>query len=162
MNPDTRAPTAVAPASDAEREALLVRAAVQHPVDEHRGADDRRREAVAGERRDRGRRREPGDPEQARVEERVAHAQAADDRREPGDDGDDGEDDRDDRAGSRPPDSGSDRLPSSVSAPSAPTSIAENRIAPTMSTRPGRRGVSQPLLAAQATTRATMPIGTLT
>ena len=64
--------------------------------------------------------------------------------------------------GSGPPDSGSDRLPSSVSAPSPPTSIAENRIAPTMSRRPARRGVSQPLLAAQATTSAAMPIGTLT
>ena len=51
-NPETSAPSAVAPASAPERDPLLVRAAVEHPIDEHRAADDRGREAVPREQRD--------------------------------------------------------------------------------------------------------------
>src|SRR5829696_1102160 len=64
-------------------------------------------------------------------------------------------------AGSMPDPAASARDPSSVSAPSVPTRNAENSTAPTRSTRPTRRGVSQPALAAQARASARTPIGTL-
>ena len=82
-NPETSAPTAVAAGERAEREALLVGAAVEHAVDEDGAADDRGRERVAGEQRDEGRGRERQDPEQPRVEERVGAAQARAGRRGP-------------------------------------------------------------------------------
>ena len=63
----------------AQRESLLVGTAVEHAIDEHRPADDRGRERVAGqERHQRGGRERP-DREEPRIEERVADAQAADD-----------------------------------------------------------------------------------
>ena len=100
-------------------------------------------------------------PEQPRVEERVADPQAAHDGRDARDDRDDrqhrGDDGRVGAAGL-----GSARLPSRVRDPRPPTRKAENRIAPTTSSRPGPRGVSQPPPAAQATTRATIAMGTLT
>ena len=79
-----------------ERQPLLVRAAVQDAIDEDRPADDRGREPVAGQQRDERGRRERQAPEEPRVEERIVHAQAADDgqdgregRRPEQDDGDD-------------------------------------------------------------------------
>ena len=54
-----------------ERETLLVRAAVQDPVHEHRATDDRGRERIARQQRHERGRRERHAPEEARVEERV-------------------------------------------------------------------------------------------
>ena len=161
MNPDDRAPTAVAPARapsarrwssgppystrSTNTAAPTIAVARPYPV----SSDTAVAEA------------KPGVAEQPRVEERVAHPQPAHDRGHAGDDRDDRQHGRDDRRVG-PSDAGSAWLPSSVSAPSPPTRNAENRMPPTMSRRPGRRGVSQPLLAAHATTSAMIPIGTLT
>jgi hypothetical protein len=65
-------------------------------------------------------------------------------------------------AGSRPEPSDEGRDPSSVRDPSSPRRNNENTTAPTRSTRPARRGVSQPVLAAHAIASARIPIGTLT
>ena len=62
-----------------EGDPLLVRAAVEHPVDEDGAADDRRREGVAGEERDEGCGREGAGAEQPRIEERVRPAHADED-----------------------------------------------------------------------------------
>ena len=62
-----------------EREALVVRPAVDHAIDEDGAADDRRGEPVAGQQRHERRRAEGQAAEQARIEERIAHAQPADD-----------------------------------------------------------------------------------
>ena len=61
-----------------ERDALQVGAAVQHPIDEHGAADDRRGETVARQERDEGRRRERAGPEPARVDERLPASTAED------------------------------------------------------------------------------------
>ncbi len=64
------------------------------------------------------------------------------------------------RSGSRPPSAGV--LPTTLTATSAAARATEKRMAPTASSRPGRPGVSQPALAAQARARAAIPMGTLT
>ena len=71
----------------AQRDLLLLGAAVEDAIDEHRPADDRGRERVAGQEGHEGRRRERQALEQARIDERVRPAEAADDREDRRDDG---------------------------------------------------------------------------
>ena len=85
------------PRERAQRQALVVGAAVEHAIDEHRAADDRGGQRVARQRGDHGRRREAGVAEQPRVEERVADAQPAHDGGDARDHGDDREDGGDHR-----------------------------------------------------------------
>ena len=151
--PETRAPTAVAPASAPRARRCSIRSAVQHPVDEHRAPDDRRGERIAGQQRDQRCGTERQAPEQPRLDERVRRAQS----------------DQDERAPLRPteivaraivtvvgsrPVSAISVVPIRVS-PTRPVSRASpNSAAPTRSTRPLRRGVSQPGATAQARTSA--------
>ena len=144
----------------AQRQTLLVGPAVQHAIDEHRAADDRGRERVAGQQRDERGRRERPDREEPRVEERVADARG---RGRP-------QITVMTTAATRRPTvtaTGSTALPAisvvpmRVSPTSPASNAAPNQNAPTTSIRPGRRGVSQPADAAHPTNSATMPIGTL-
>ena len=134
-----------------EGQALLVRAAVQHPVDEDRATDDRGREGIAGQQRDEGRGAERDVPEEADIQERIRAAAAR---------SDDGQRrsrrtrsrrgrSRSARCGSRAPGVGRARR-SSVRATSPVASARPKTAAPSRSMRPLRRGVSHPGDAAQA------------
>ena len=144
----------------AEREPLVVRAAVEDAVDEHRPADDRGREGEAGEQRDERGGAEGHAPEQPRIEERVGPAEAADDR----------EDDADDARSPPGRSADEDRVQArrgptrrSASPRRAPPPARRSRSRRRRRRSPTwRRGVSQPLEAAQAISRAMIPIGTLT
>ena len=124
------------PGQRAERQPLVVRAAVEDPVDEDRAADDRGREGIAGQQRDERGRAERDAPEQARVEERVGDAQAADDgRRAMAIAATPRSADRD-RRGSRPSARRCSFEPRRVRPSSPATSATPNEAAPTTSTRP--------------------------
>ena len=134
-----------------EREPLLVGPAVQHPVDEHRAADDRRREAVARSAPETSVADEnDARAEQPRVEERVADPEAADDRQDAARRSRPRRGPRATSAGSRPRSSGSAGAEQRQGAERAERGTPRTGPRPARSTRPARRGVSQPLLAAHA------------
>ena len=140
--PDSERPDRRCAGERPECDALLIRPAVEHAVDEYRAADDRRREAVAGEQ---PRRAPPSRTPRFGTAAGRGTGPARGARSRSTAAGDDG--DRDQHAG-RPAGRGQPRGRSVVEERqrrrARPSRNAENSTAPTRSTRPARRGVSQP------------------